>query len=311
MRKIGSAIARAGALIALVTGCARSSTGDAATTSAAEGARSGAAESASAESGFVTVTDDTTRTTLPAGADDAQARLAASPRHGEWVMIAAGKDSIRAWIVYPERSTPAPVVIVIHEIFGLSHWIRAVTDQLAAEGFVAIAPDLLTTRNLPGAPADTPGDAARAAIQTLQPSDVQRWLGATARWGASLPSTTDRYGVVGFCWGGRASFAHAVHAPDLDAAVVFYGESPAPENLANVRSPVLGLYAADDERVNATVPAADSAMRALGKPFESHFFTEAGHGFLRAQAGRDGANMSATREAWPLTLAWFRRHLES
>ena len=248
---------------------------------------------------------------LPASAEEAEARLAASPRHGEWVMIPAGQDSIRAWVVYSERSVQSPVVIVIHEIFGLSHWIRAVADQLAADGFIAIAPDLLTTKNLPGAPADTPPDAARAAISTLQPADVQRWLDATARWGLAHPAALPTYGVVGFCWGGAAVFNHAVHAnPALGAGVVYYGSSPASAALATVRAPVLGLYGADDARVNATVPAADSAMRALGRVFEPHFFAGAGHGFLRQQSGREGANMEATRQAWPLTIAWFRRHLE-
>ena len=248
---------------------------------------------------------------LPASAEEAEARLAASPRHGEWVTIPAGRDSIRAWVVYSERSVQSPVIIVIHEIFGLSHWIRAVADQLAADGFIAIAPDLLTTKNLPGAPADTPPDAARAAISTLQPADVQRWLDATARWGMAHPAARPTYGVVGFCWGGAAVFNHAVHAnPALGAAVVYYGSSPASTALATVRAPVLGLYGADDARVNATVPAADSAMRALGRVFEPHFFAGAGHGFLRQQNGRDGANLAATRQAWPLTVGWFRRHLE-
>lgn len=248
---------------------------------------------------------------LPPGADEAQARLAASPRHGEWVIIPAGQDSIRAWVVYSERSVQSPVVIVIHEIFGLSHWIRAVADQLAADGFIAIAPDLLTTKNLPGAPADTPPDAARGAIGSLAAADVQRWLDATARWGMAHPAALRTYGVVGFCWGGAAAFDHAVHAnPALGAAVVYYGSSPAPGALTSVRAPVLGLYGADDARVNATVSAADSVMRALERTFEPHFFAGAGHGFLRQQAGRDGANMEATRQAWPLTVDFFRRHLE-
>ena len=248
---------------------------------------------------------------LPADANEAQARLAASPRHGEWVMIPAGQDSIRAWVVYSERSVQSPVVIVIHEIFGLSHWIRAVADQLAADGFIAIAPDLLTAKNLPGAPADTPPDAARAAISTLEQADVQRWLDATARWGMSHPAALGTYGVIGFCWGGSTAFSHAVHAnPALGAAVVYYGSSPAPSTLSTVRAPILGLYGADDARVNATVPAADSTMRALGRTFEPHTFAGAGHGFLRQQTGREGANMEATRQAWPLTVAWFRRYLE-
>jgi carboxymethylenebutenolidase len=249
---------------------------------------------------------------LPAGSGDVAARLAASPRHGEYVMIATGPgDSVRAWVVYPERSSKAPVIVVVHEIFGLSTWIRGVADQLAADGFIAIAPDLLTGKAFPAAGADTLTQAAAtAAIRSLQPADVQRQLAAVGRYGMSLPAAQRKYGIVGFCWGGGVSFAHAVASPDdLGAAVVYYGTSPATASLSGVKVPVLGLYGGDDARVGATVPAADSAMRALGKSFEPHSFVGAGHGFLRQQDGKEGANLAATREAWPLTLAFFRKHL--
>ena len=248
---------------------------------------------------------------LPAGAAEAEARLAASPRHGEWAVVRSGSDSIRAWVVYPERATNAPVVLVVHEIFGLSHWIRAVADQLAADGFIAIAPDLLTMHGIPAGEDGAPSaDSARVAIRTLSPADVNRWLSAVAEYGMAQPSAKRAYGIVGFCWGGSASFGHAVASPALGASVVYYGGSPEPGALSAVRAPVLGLYAGDDARVNATVPPADSAMKALGKPFSPHFFDGAGHGFLRAQDGREGANLRATQQAWPLTVAWFREHLD-
>lgn len=249
---------------------------------------------------------------LPAGATDVADRLARSPRHGEYVTIRTGpSDSVRAWVVYPERATRAPVVVVVHEIFGLSTWVRGVADQLAADGFVAIAPDLLTGKvtSAPGADTATQA-AATAAIRTLAASDVQRQLAAVGAYGMALPAAEPRYGTVGFCWGGSTSFAHAVANPrGLAAAVVYYGTSPAIPSLASIRAPVLGLYAGDDARVDATVPPADSAMRALGRPFEPHTFAGAGHGFLRQQDGRNGANLAASREAWPLTLAFFRTHL--
>jgi len=249
---------------------------------------------------------------LPAGSGGAAARLAASPRHGEYVMIRTGPaDSIRAYVVYPERSTRAPVVLVVHEIFGLSTWIRGVADQLAADGYIAIAPDLLTGKATPAAGSDTLTQAvATATIRTLSVGDVHRQLAAIGSYGMSLPAAEKRYGTVGFCWGGSTSFAHAVASPEgLGAAVVYYGSSPATPSLASVRAPVLGLYAGDDARVNASVPPADTAMRALGKRFEVHTFAGAGHGFLRQQEGKAGANMTATRQAWPLTLAFFRSHL--
>ena len=249
---------------------------------------------------------------LPAGAVDVAQRLARSPRHGEYVMIPTGAgDSVRAWVVYPERSTKAPVVVVVHEIFGLSTWVRGVADQLAADGFIAIAPDLLTGKAAPAPGSDTLTQAAAtSAIRTLQPDDVQRQLAAVGKYGMSLPAAEHSYGIVGFCWGGGTSFAHAVMSPEgLGASVVYYGTSPALSSLSSVRVPVLGLYAGDDARVGATVPPADSAMRAMGKTFDVHSFAGAGHGFLRQQDGKDGANLAASRQAWPLTINFFRRYL--
>jgi carboxymethylenebutenolidase len=245
---------------------------------------------------------------LPAGATDVVQRLASSPRHAEWVMISTGSDSVRAWVVYPERRGRAPVVVVIHEIFGLTSWVRGVADQLAADGFIAIAPDLLTgkTKIHP----DSAGSDAPDVIRTLNPDDVHRQLAAVGQYGIRLPAALPRYGVVGFCWGGSASFQHAVRSPaGLRAAVVYYGTSPTPDQLSSVRVPVLGLYGSDDARVNSTVPAADSTMRALGKSFVHHTYEGAGHGFLRAQDGKEGANLAAARQAWPATLAFFRQHL--
>ena len=151
---------------------------------------------------------------LPAGGEGATARLEASPRHGEWAVVRSGADSIRAWVVYPERAEKAPVVLVVHEIFGLSHWIRAVADQLATEGFIAIAPDLLTMKNIAAAEDGGPERrAAITAIRSLDPADVHRQLGAVAEWGMALPAAAKSYGIVGFCWGGGVSFAHALASP--------------------------------------------------------------------------------------------------
>jgi carboxymethylenebutenolidase len=264
---------------------------------------------ACASGGATGSTSVTAAPPLPAGATTVRERLVASPRHGEWAMIHTGPDdSVRAWVAYPERSTKAPVVVVVHEIFGLSTWVRGVADQLAANGFIAIAPDLLTGKApLEG---DTlPNSVATAAIRTLRPEDVHRQLAAVGQYGMSLPAALPRYGIVGFCWGGGTSFAHAVRSPTgLRGAVVYYGPSPDTADLARVNVPVLGLYAGDDQRINARVPAIDSVMRRLGKPYEVHFFDGAGHGFLRAQEGRE-PNRLASERAWPLTVAFFRRHL--
>lgn len=245
------------------------------------------------------------------GAADAATRLAASTRHGEWAMIptaAGAKDSIAAWVVYPERRDNAPVVVVVHEIFGLSTWVRGVADQLAADGFIAIAPDLLSIER-GGATTDTiPTAQATALIRNVTPDKMNAMVAAVARYGMALPSAKKTYGIVGYCWGGSASFNHAVfNAPGLAAAVVYYGASPADSAIARVRVPVLGLYGGNDQRVNATIPRADSVMKAIGGTFVSRVYAGAGHGFLRQQA--DTANLAAARQAWPETVAWFRKYL--
>lgn len=250
---------------------------------------------------------------LPPGAEEARARLDASPRHGEWVVVPApGGDSVRAWLVHPEREDPAPVVVVVHEIFGLTTWVRAVADQVAAEGFVGIAPDLLSGRDVPaGEGGDPDREAAVREVRALDPDEVHRRLEAVAEWAMALPAATDRYGIVGFCWGGSTSFAHATRSQEVDAAVVYYGSSPDSAALARIRAPVLGHYGGDDARVNATVPPAEAVMERLGKTYEVRTYEGAGHGFLRQQDGREGANLSASEQAWPETIRWFRTHLEA
>jgi carboxymethylenebutenolidase len=254
---------------------------------------------------------------LPAGSYDVKSRLDASPRHGEFVTIKTGpSDSVVAWVVYPQRSTNAPVVLVVHEIFGLSTWIRGVADQLAADGFIAIAPDLLTGKVEHIAGDTAAASAATAAIRTIKPEDYQRQLEAVANWGMNRPSAVKKYGIVGFCWGGSASFAHAIRSPTgLGASVVYYGSVLREQlpSLASVKVPVLGLYGGTDQRIGATVPFTDSTMKALGKVYEAHTFEGAAHGFLRAQKDTSGAvvapNMRATEQAWPLTIGWFRKNL--
>jgi len=248
---------------------------------------------------------------LPPGEDSATTRLNASPRHGEWISYdAGGGDSVRAWVVYPERADKAPVVVVIHEIFGLTDWIRSVADQLAAEGFIAIAPDLLTGKGPNGGgTASVDRQGAIALIQQLTPDEVQRRLRAAAEYGMAQPAALKVAGSVGFCWGGSTSFAFATSWPDLKAAAVYYGTPPAEDAAARIRAPVFGFYGGDDARVTSTVEPARALMQRLGKRYEPHVYEGAGHGFLRDQAGRNGANLRAAREAWPATVAFLRENL--
>lgn len=248
----------------------------------------------------------------PPDANGAAAALKASPRHGEYVdiKVPGGTVPITTWVVYPERKDKAGVVVVIHEIFGLSDWIRGVADQLAKEGFIAVAPDLLSGKGPKGGGTAELGDQATAAIRTLTPDEVTNDLNAVRDYAIKLPAANGTSATVGFCWGGSTSFAYATNQPALSAAVVYYGTSPAAADLARIKAPVLGLYGGDDARVDATVPPAQDEMKKLGKKYDVHTFEGAGHGFLRQQDGRDGANMRATEQAWPATLKFLREYLK-
>jgi carboxymethylenebutenolidase len=248
---------------------------------------------------------------LPPVEMEAKDRLVSSPRHSEWVVVnAPGGDKVDAFVVYPERKEPAPVVIVIHEIFGLTDWARSVADQLAAEGFLAVAPDFLSGKGPDGkGSASLAPDEARRVNSGLQPAEVVRRLNAVARYATGLSAATDGYAVVGFCWGGGMSYLYATEQPDLGAAVVYYGVSPATAALAAVRAPVLGLYGGDDARVNATIPAAEEEMKRLVKRYDVEIYDGAGHAFLRQQDGRGGANLRAAQKAWPRTVQFLKSAL--
>lgn len=247
---------------------------------------------------------------LPPVEAGAKAVLETSPRHGEFVDIdVPGRAApLHAWVVYPERRDKAPVVVVIHEVFGLTDWIRAVTDQLAKEGFIAVAPDLLTGLGPNGG--DTPAFASRddavRTLRTLKPDSVQACLAATRAWAAALPAANGRSASVGFCWGGATSFAFAVAQPTLDGAVVYYGVSPDSASLTRLTPPVLGLYGEDDARVVATVEPAKRVLAAGKRSYETHLYAGAGHGFLRQQGDREGANLAASQQAWKRTVEFLR-----
>ena len=254
---------------------------------------------------------------LPPSEQQAKAALEKSPRHGEYVDIklssgGAGGTPIRSYVVYPERKDKAGVVIVIHEIYGLSDWIRGVADQLARDGFIAVAPDLISGLGPDGGgteSAESRDDVVKL-VRGLSPEDATARLNAVYDYATKIPAANGKVGTMGFCWGGGQSFAFAAAQPGLDAAVVYYGTSPEAATLTKIKAPVLGLYGEDDARVNATVGPAEAEMKKLKKSFEANTYTGAGHGFLRAQDGREGANLKATQQAWPRTLKFLREHLK-
>ncbi len=250
---------------------------------------------------------------IPPGEEQAKTALERSPRHGEYVdlKIEGSDHPLLTWVVYPERKDKAPVVIVLHEIYGLTDWIRAVADQLAADGFIAVAPDLISGKG--------PGGGGTASLQSrddvvklirgLTAGEVNAKLNAVRSYATKLPSANGKSSVAGFCWGGGRSFGYAAAQPELNAAVVYYGTSPEEKELGSIKAPVLGLYGEDDARVNATIEPAAGEMKKLGKVYEVEIYKGAGHGFLRQQDGREGANMKASQQAWQRMLGFLRKHL--
>jgi carboxymethylenebutenolidase len=260
---------------------------------------------------------------IPAGTADLSARaLKESPRHQEWVDIAlADGQKLKTFVVYPERRDKAGVVVVIHDIRGMSDTARAVGDQLAQDGFIAIVPDFLSGLGPNGGGTESLGTGVGQAIQGLARATVNARLNAAMDYGKKVPASNGKTGVVGFCWGGTSTFAYVAAQPLLDAGVVFYGEAPGSRDaatnpagleaaLANVKAPVLGLYASDDARIDTTVPPTEAAMKKLGKPYEVHYFEGAGHGFVGNQSGRGGANYKAAVAAWPMAVNFFKDKLK-
>ena len=227
--------------------------------------------------------------------DWAKARLNNSPRHAEWAEIKSGDRKIKAFVVYPERKDKAPVVLVVHEIFGLTDWVRGLCDQLAENGVIAIAPDLLSGQTY----ADV--DGARKAISELPEQQIKADLDATSEYALKIPAGNGTLAVCGFCWGGGWVFQYANMNPKLKAAYSFYGIAADNQSkVANIACPVYGFYAGNDERVNATVPTAQDLMRRANKKYEPVTYAGAGHGFMREGEKPDASeeNRKARDDAW-------------
>lgn len=238
------------------------------------------------------------------GAQDwARQRLEKSPRHQEWVTIKHGDRAVEAFLVFPERKDKATAVVVIHEIMGLTDWVRSVADQLAEAGYVAIAPDLLSGMGPGGGrtSAFPSVDGVREAISKLPPEQITADLNAVVEYVKKLPAASGKVAVAGFCWGGSQTFRFATNRADLAAAFVFYGTGPQEaEPIGRIRCPVFGFYGGNDARVNATIPKSEELMKAAGKTFEYVIYEGAGHGFMRSGEAPDAseANRRAREQGW-------------
>jgi carboxymethylenebutenolidase len=219
-------------------------------------------------------------------------RLENSPRHHEWVKINSNSNEINSFLVYPEVSEKVPVVVLIHENRGLNDWARSMTDQIAEMGYIAIAPDFLsgTAPNGGGTNDYQNSDDARKVIYNLDPDVINDILNKTVDYSKKIPSGNGKVVVIGFCWGGSQSFQFATESSEIEAAIVCYGTGPTDmTSYSNITAPVYGFYGGNDNRVNATIAASASAMKAAGNPFEQLIYDGAGHGFFRA-----GENQNAT-----------------
>lgn len=237
------------------------------------------------------------------GQDWAKQRVEKSPRHQEWVSVKNGNRTVNSFIVYPEVKNKATAIVVIHEIFGMSDWVRSLTDQLAEAGYIAIAPDLLSGMGPNGGGS---GEFDRSSvgqvIQKLPPDQITADLNTVADYVSKLHASNGKVAVCGFCWGGSQTFRFATNREKLVAAFVFYGTGPdSPEAIAKIKSPVYGFYGGNDARVTATVPKSQELMKAAHKTYDPVTYDGAGHGFMRAgedPANTNEANKKGRDEAW-------------
>ena len=234
--------------------------------------------------------------------DWAKAKLEKSPRHQEWVKLKHGSRAVQCFVVYPEVKDKATVVVMIHEIFGLTDWAREMADELAAEGYIVVEPDLLSGMAPNGGGSDAFADqsARTKAVSMLPPEQVTRDLNAAADYAANIPAANGKIVVAGFCWGGGQSFRFATNDKNLKAAFVFYGTPPNAGDMAKINCPVYGFYGGNDARVTATVPKATDQMKAAKKTYEPVIYDGAGHGFMRAGEAPDAsdANKKARDDAF-------------
>jgi carboxymethylenebutenolidase len=218
-------------------------------------------------------------------------RLEESP-HREYVTLKHDTRALRALVVFPKIKKKASVVILIHEIYGLSDWAKGMADELGDEGFIVIAPDLLSGYGPKGGGYSdfASQDERVGAVSDLDPAGVVADLDAAVDFGKKLPTANGKIAVVGFSWGGWKSFAFATHRRDLSAVFVFYGTGPT--DVTTINAPVYGFYGGEDSAVDGSVPATTDAMNAAGKFYDPVTYEGADHGFMRLGEGLGSSNPS-------------------
>ncbi len=222
------------------------------------------------------------------------------------VTYAGASGAIRAYLARPKGTAKLPAVVVIHENRGLTPHIEDVARRAALEGFVALAPDLLSP--LGGAPADE--DAARQMFAKVNPATALTDLVAAVSYLKVRADASGKIGCIGFCWGGGMANNLAVSVPELAAAVPFYGIQPAAADVPKIRAKLLLHYASNDDRVNAGVPAYEAALKAAGLSYTKHVYEGAQHAFHNDTAGAR-YNKVAAELAWRRTVEFLNATLKS
>ncbi len=240
-----------------------------------------------------------------------QARAAVAPPQDPRLQIdrifyPGTTGSIKAYLAQPKGTIKLPAVIVVHENRGLNAHIEDVTRRVALEGFLALAPDLLSPSG--GTPANE--DAAREMIGKLDAKNALQDAIAAVAFLAKHVQGNGKVGAVGFCWGGAMAGELAVHAPDLDAAVVYYGRQPQAADVAKIQAPLLLHYAGLDTRINEGIPAFEDALKKANKKYALHIYKGANHAFNN-DTSEARYNKQAAEQAWGRTIAFLKEHLGS
>jgi carboxymethylenebutenolidase len=212
---------------------------------------------------------------------------------------------IRAYVARPKGKDKLPAVIVIHENRGLTPHIEDVARRTALEGFVAVAPDMLSP--LGGTPADE--DAGRQLFTKVEPAKARADLVAAVKYAQGRDDVTGKIGTVGFCWGGGMANQLAVHVPTLAAAVPFYGPQPAADDVPKIKAKLQLHYAESDERINAGIAAYEAALKKAGVDYTLYMYPGVQHAFHNDTAGVR-YNEQAARLAWGRTVEFLKSTLK-
>ncbi len=223
----------------------------------------------------------------------------------EFVTYPAATGAMRAFMARPKKGNKFPAVIVIHENRGLVPHIQDVTRRMAGEGFLALAPDALSP--VGGTPEDISG--VGELFKKLNSDETIKNFTAAVKYLKTHPKSTGKVGCTGFCWGGAMTNNVAVNSPDLDAAVPYYGRTPAPEDVEKIKAPVMAHYAGNDAGINAGIPAFEEALKKYNKEYKIFMYEGASHAFNN-DSNPDRYNEQAAKLAWERTIQFFKEKLK-